>query len=109
MSTSMTLRNCAKKSSYCGTPNYGNGTISSRARRLLMAANQPTLSGGQGIQQLFGPGTQLYKAASSSPDVEVLASGTQTLLINKKEADIKVRVNDQRFVLTPYEVRLLHR
>jgi hypothetical protein len=57
----------------------------------------------------FGPGTLLYKAVSSSPFVEVLASGSQTLLINKKDARTKVRVDVQRIVLAPYEVRLLHR
>jgi len=57
----------------------------------------------------FGPGTQLYKASSSSAEVEVLASATYTLLINKKDAEIKVQVNDQRLILAPYEVHLLRR
>ena len=57
----------------------------------------------------FGPGTQLYKATSSSPAIEVLASGTQILLINKKDVEMKVRVNGQQLVLAPFEVRLLRR
>lgn len=55
----------------------------------------------------FGPGTRLFKATSSSPDVEVLASGTKTLLINKGDTEATVLVNGWRLVMLPYEVRLL--
>ena len=55
----------------------------------------------------FGPGTQLFRASSSWPDVEVLASATKTLLINKRSANVAVRVNGAPFTLNPYEVRLL--
>ena len=55
----------------------------------------------------FGPGTQLYKATSSSPDVEVLASATKTLLINKRDASVTVRLNGLEVVTSAYEVRLV--
>jgi hypothetical protein len=55
----------------------------------------------------FGPGTQLFKAASSSPDVEVLASRFKTLLINKRDAKVEVRLDGAPLTLNPYEVRLV--
>jgi len=39
----------------------------------------------------------------------VTEPATYTLLINKKDAEIKVQVNDQRLILAPYEVHLLRR
>jgi hypothetical protein len=55
----------------------------------------------------FGPGTQLYKATSSSPDVEVLASATKTLLINKRDARVEVGLDGRGLTMAPYEVRLI--
>lgn len=55
----------------------------------------------------FGPGTRLYKATSSSPDIEVLASATRTLLINKLDANVTVRLNGYKLTMTPYAVRLV--
>lgn len=55
----------------------------------------------------FGPGTNLYKTTSSSPDIEVLASAAKTLLINKQNANIIVRLNGYKVPLSPYEVRLV--
>ncbi|MGH7868175.1 MAG: hypothetical protein ACREP9_11285, partial [Candidatus Dormibacteraceae bacterium] len=55
----------------------------------------------------FGPGTRLYKATSSSPDIEVLASASKTLLINKRDANVAVRLNGRNVTMTPYEVRLI--
>lgn len=55
----------------------------------------------------FGPGTRLYKATSSSADIEVLASATKTLLINKRDAEVTVQVNGKKLVMSAYEVRLL--
>ncbi|HTS68893.1 MAG TPA: hypothetical protein VMO17_07905 [Terriglobia bacterium] len=55
----------------------------------------------------FGPGTPLFKTSSSSPDIEVLASRTKTLLINKREAPVAVRLDGVALTLSPYEVRLL--
>jgi len=55
----------------------------------------------------FGPGTQLVMATSSSPDVEVLASATKTLLINKRDAKVMVQLDGRDLTMTPYEVRLV--
>jgi len=55
----------------------------------------------------FGPDTELFKARSSSPDVEVLASRTKTLLINKRDVKLAVRLDGVPITLDPYEVRLL--
>lgn len=55
----------------------------------------------------FAPGTQLYAATSSSPNVEVLASATATLLINKRSVPTTVSVNNQVITLARYEVRVL--
>lgn len=55
----------------------------------------------------FGPGTTLFKANSSSPDVEVLASRTKTLLINKRNAKVEVSLDGAPLTLNPYEVRLI--
>jgi len=55
----------------------------------------------------FGPGTALFKASSSSPDVEVLASRTKTLLINKRDAKVQVQVDGVLLTLNHYEVRLV--
>jgi hypothetical protein len=55
----------------------------------------------------FGAGTPLFTASSSSPDVEVLASRSKTLLINKRDARAEVRVDGVPLSLNPYEVRLL--
>jgi hypothetical protein len=54
----------------------------------------------------FGPGTQLYKTESSSPDIEVLASTAKTLLINKRNESVDVLLNGKKIMMTPYEVRL---
>lgn len=54
----------------------------------------------------FGPGTRLFKTQSSSPDIEALASDTKTLLINKRDANVEVRLNGKKIMMTPYEVRL---
>ena len=55
----------------------------------------------------FGPGTQIYKATSSSPDLEVLASATETLLINKQDAQVEVQLDGAQLTMDPYEVRLV--
>lgn len=55
----------------------------------------------------FGPGTRLYKATSSSPDVEVLASATRILLINKRKANVTVVLNGHNLTMAPYEVRVV--
>jgi hypothetical protein len=58
------------------------------------------------FREHFGPGTQLYQSSSSSPDIEVLASATKTLLINKRSTAVRVRLNDQLINLQGYEVRI---
>jgi hypothetical protein len=55
----------------------------------------------------FPPGTTLYRASSSSPDLEVLASATHTLLINKRSSSLTASVNGSAVTLAPYEVRVL--
>ena len=46
-------------------------------------------------------------ATSSSPDVEALASATKTLLINKRDAKVMVRLDGNDLTMTPYGVRLV--
>lgn len=53
----------------------------------------------------FGPGTKLYRAASSSPDIEALASGRAVLLINRRPAPVTVRLGRRSLTLGRYEVR----
>jgi hypothetical protein len=55
----------------------------------------------------FGPGTQLVKATSSTPDIEVLATAKKTLLINKRNTVISFGLNGQQDTLEAYEVRLV--
>lgn len=55
----------------------------------------------------FGPGTKLYKTNSSSKYIEVLASSSKTLLINKRKEDVPVNLNGKLIKLAPYEVRLI--
>jgi hypothetical protein len=55
----------------------------------------------------FGPGTQLYQAVSSAPDVEALASSDHILLINKRGTPVTADVNGQPVQLGAYEVRAL--
>ena len=57
----------------------------------------------------FGPGTTLVRAASSAPDIEVLASPEKVLIINKRlAAAVTVAVNGRRPLrLAANEVRLM--
>jgi hypothetical protein len=55
----------------------------------------------------FGPGTPLYRATSSSPEVEALASAKKTLLINKRAAPVRLDLEGQSLMLDRYEVRAL--
>lgn len=55
----------------------------------------------------FGPGTRLYEATSSSPDVRVLASATTALLIDTRPVAIPVTVNGIPVGLGPYGVRVV--
>jgi hypothetical protein len=67
----------------------------------------PTYYSYRAIHDYFPPGTALYKSTSSSPNVEVLASATHTLLINKTPTSIVVTVNGTAITLGGYEVRIL--
>jgi hypothetical protein len=55
----------------------------------------------------FPAGTQLYRVTSSSPDVEVLASASRILIINKRNAPVQAIVNGQSVPMGPYEVCLV--
>jgi hypothetical protein len=55
----------------------------------------------------FKPGTRLYQTTSSSGDVEVLASDTKILLINKRPNSILIKVNRVYITMGAYEVRVL--
>lgn len=52
----------------------------------------------------FGPGTKLYKTSSTSADIEILASSTNRLIINKRNANADVILNGKKLIMTPYEV-----
>jgi hypothetical protein len=67
----------------------------------------PTYYSYRAIHDYFPPGTALYQSTSSSPDVEVLASATHTLLINKTPGSLPVTVNGTVITLGKYEVRVL--
>jgi hypothetical protein len=54
--------------------------------------------------EFFPRGTVLTSARSASPDLEVLASTTHALLINKRQAVVRAVVNGTEFMLAPYEV-----
>jgi hypothetical protein len=55
----------------------------------------------------FRRGARLYPAVSTAPDVEALASARATLLINKRDARVRVAVGRRTVTLERYEVRLL--
>ena len=55
----------------------------------------------------FKPGTRLYQARSSSRDVEVLASATKVLLINKRPTPQVILVNQTRVPVDGYAVKVL--
>lgn len=57
----------------------------------------------------FGPGTKLYRAVASSPDVEALVSDRVTLLINKRPAPVTVRLDGQSVTLGRYQVKRVAR
>ncbi len=60
------------------------------------------------IRDNFGPGTTLYRASASTPDIGVLASATRTLLVNQRATPVTVSIDGQTPIrLAGYEVRLL--
>ena len=56
------------------------------------------------INEYFPRGTPLVNTRVSSPDVEVLASPTHMLLINKRNSVVRAMVNGTAFMLAPYDV-----
>jgi hypothetical protein len=58
------------------------------------------------FREHFGPGTKLAQTTSSSPDVEVIASATKTLLINKRDTPTDITLDGRPLTLKPLEVRL---
>ncbi|HZT06136.1 MAG TPA: xylan 1,4-beta-xylosidase [Chloroflexota bacterium] len=67
----------------------------------------PTYNVYRAFHQYFGPGTTLYHATSSSTDVEVLASDSHTMLINKRPSATSIAVNGMGITLSGYEVVVL--
>jgi hypothetical protein len=61
----------------------------------------------KGMHDYFPSGTQFYKATSSDPNVEVLASADKTMLINKYNTAKFLSVNGVEYTLTAYEVRFV--
>jgi hypothetical protein len=56
----------------------------------------------------FPPGTQIYKTTvSPAGSIEVLASATTIMLINKTASSITVSLNGNIVFLSPYEVSVL--
>ena len=67
----------------------------------------PALGVYQAFRDYFPPGTRLYRADSSSPDVEALASSGRVLLINKRPDALLVQVNHARVSLKGYGVSVV--
>jgi hypothetical protein len=74
----------------------------------VVGGGQPTpyQATAQVFKEAFGPGTQLYQAASSPP-VVVLASATKILLVNTAATAVTVSVDGMTVVLAGFEVRAL--
>jgi len=60
------------------------------------------------FHQFFPPGTLLYRASSSDPSLDVLASADHVLLVNKRPASVRVSINGESVAtLSPYQVLAL--
>jgi hypothetical protein len=59
------------------------------------------------FKDYFGPGTQLYKATVSSPDITVHASQAKTMLVNHLGITQTVTVNGTTVNLAPYQVTVI--
>lgn len=57
----------------------------------------------------FGPGTPLYHAVSSTPEVEVLATRDKVMLINKRATPVQIELEGHVLHLNRYEVRIVQR
>jgi len=67
----------------------------------------PHLTVYRAINEHFSRGAVLVKAESSLPAVEVLATKTKTLLVNKSAVKVPIDLNGAKTELAPYEVRLM--
>lgn len=61
----------------------------------------------QAFSEHFGPGKPIYRTRSSTDRIEVLASDTATMLINKYDVAARVEMDGERLRLRPYEVRVI--
>lgn len=59
------------------------------------------------IQEHFQQGSAIYRTTTSTPRIEVLASDTATMVINKYDVSARVKLDGQTLRLKPYEVRLI--
>jgi hypothetical protein len=57
------------------------------------------------LRRDFGPGTALYQPSVTSSRVDVLATASKTLLVNKTPSSLTVRLNGAGLSLAPFEVR----
>jgi hypothetical protein len=55
----------------------------------------------------FGPGTPLFQALSTSREVEVLASATHTLLINKRPTETQIAVDGTVVTVGAYRIHIV--
>ncbi len=85
----------------------GLGQLFTRTETAAGGRPTPHYSVVQAFNQHFGPGTQLYRTASSSDDIEVLASRAKIMLINKRPEIIRARLEGKELTLEGYEVRVL--
>ncbi len=61
----------------------------------------------EAVQKHFSKGKPLYHATSSTPRIEVLASDTATMIINKYDRRARAELNGQRLRLDAYEVMVI--
>jgi hypothetical protein len=75
----------------------------------IAGGGQPTpyYSTSSALKNYFGRGTQLYRTASSSPTVTVMASAAKTMLVNRLPSEQEVSVNGTVFTLSPYQVNVI--
>ncbi len=59
------------------------------------------------IQEHFSVGKPIYRTRSSSPRIEVFATDTATMLINKYDVSARLNLDGRSLRLRPYEVRVI--
>jgi len=84
-----------------------NNALFSEVRQPSGGQPTPYYAAFHAFHAYFGPGTKLVKAASSSPDVEALASRSKIMLINKRPAPVQIVLNGRPLTLAAEEVRLM--